>query len=322
MIKTLKFYIKIIINHFFFLKKSYGYNIKIFNYQWDKTYYVPNHWLFKYINNKCIIPKNKTLSIYSLNGQRLSLKLDKCDIRIFYTVENVHVPLSHWAKYDDLLLNDPKTKLSLGFDYLDHHKYLRFPYWLMTTFGYNETVESISKKCFEFENIKHLERIKFCAFICRQDYFGDRTKFADLIETIAPINYPGNFRHNDVSLKKEYNDDKIEYLKQFKFNLCPENSDAKGYVTEKIFDAIKAGCIPIYWGSENCPEPDVLNQNRILFLSLDGDNTEVLNKIKLLNENENAYNEFYNQPILTTNAPEVIYGYLDRLEKKIREIIK
>jgi hypothetical protein len=185
-----------------------------------------------------------------------------------------------------------------------------------------DSLNSIQNICNSIEGIKNnINREKYCAFICRYDYFGDRAKFADLVAQINPINFPGNFRHNDDSLQINYNDDKIEYLKQFKFNLCPENSDNNGYVTEKIFDAIKAGCIPIYWGSENKPEPEILNQSRILFLKLNGDNTDVINKIRFLNENPQAYQEFVNQPVFQPNAAEQIYGYFERLEDKLKEIL-
>ena len=45
-------------------------------------------------------------------------------------------------------------------------------------------------------------------------------------------------------------DNKIELLSNFKYSLCFENlTDATGYVTEKIFDCLKAKCVPIYWGA-------------------------------------------------------------------------
>jgi hypothetical protein len=45
---------------------------------------------------------------------------------------------------------------------------------------------------------------------------------------------------------------KQELLANYKFSLCYENySLAKGYVTEKIFDCLRSGAIPIYWGAEN-----------------------------------------------------------------------
>ena len=41
---------------------------------------------------------------------------------------------------------------------------------------------------------------------------------------------------------------KLEFLSQFTFNLCFENSQAPGYLTEKPFDALIAGSVPIYEG--------------------------------------------------------------------------
>lgn len=45
---------------------------------------------------------------------------------------------------------------------------------------------------------------------------------------------------------------KHEGLKQYKFAICYENArDINGYITEKIFDCLFAGCIPVYWGPPN-----------------------------------------------------------------------
>jgi hypothetical protein len=46
---------------------------------------------------------------------------------------------------------------------------------------------------------------------------------------------------------------KIEHNKQYKFAIAFENKQYPGYVTEKICDAYKSGCIPIYWGT-----PDII----------------------------------------------------------------
>lgn len=45
---------------------------------------------------------------------------------------------------------------------------------------------------------------------------------------------------------------KRETLSQYRFAACLENYSLNGYITEKIFDALTAGCIPIYLGA-----PDV-----------------------------------------------------------------
>ncbi|MBC7742933.1 MAG: hypothetical protein H7061_12105 [Bdellovibrionaceae bacterium] len=46
--------------------------------------------------------------------------------------------------------------------------------------------------------------------------------------------------------------DKLLVLKNYRFSICYENAyGIPGYVTEKIFDSLSAGCIPIYWGAPN-----------------------------------------------------------------------
>ncbi|MCF7852603.1 MAG: hypothetical protein K9M07_05120 [Simkaniaceae bacterium] len=48
---------------------------------------------------------------------------------------------------------------------------------------------------------------------------------------------------------------KYDTLKHYRFNFCLENiKGEKGYITEKIFDAFEAGCIPIYLGPSNIDE--------------------------------------------------------------------
>lgn len=47
-------------------------------------------------------------------------------------------------------------------------------------------------------------------------------------------------------------DNKIELVSNFKYCLCFENlTDVDGYITEKIFDCLKARCVPIYWGASD-----------------------------------------------------------------------
>ncbi|OGZ62655.1 MAG: hypothetical protein A3C58_03290 [Candidatus Staskawiczbacteria bacterium RIFCSPHIGHO2_02_FULL_34_10] len=44
---------------------------------------------------------------------------------------------------------------------------------------------------------------------------------------------------------------KKETYQKYKFAVCYENTQADGYVTEKIFDCFLAGCVPIYLGAHN-----------------------------------------------------------------------
>ncbi len=43
-------------------------------------------------------------------------------------------------------------------------------------------------------------------------------------------------------------------LSRYRFAICFENTIFRGYLTEKIFDCLLAGCIPIYWGDPTVTE--------------------------------------------------------------------
>lgn len=312
---------------------SKGSQIKLFNYQivdFNKNEVVHDasiqtHWLYQFIDKRKLLKNTKAnLSIFGINGDPLAINIDNSEYKIFYTIENVHNINSPWVQYKDLLLENSHIDLSLGFDYLSHPDYIRFPYWIMAKFRPDETHKSIKLKCDEINdrNIDINGRNKFCSFFSRHDYFGERKYFAEQVSQINDIMFPGKFMHNDDDCMEVFKQNKHQYLKQFKFNLCPENTNHKGYVTEKIFDAMWSGCIPIYWGSDNCPEPDLINQDSFLKLSLHGDNTKCLDDIRAINTSKTTYEDFLAQKVLLDDAADHIYGYFNRLEIKINEIIK
>ena len=67
------------------------------------------------------------------------------------------------------------------------------------------------------------------------------TRVQKIIQLLTPI-YP-SFR-GEVKSKEDV-------LKNYNFALCYENASVPGWITEKIFDCLRAGCIPIYLGAPN-----------------------------------------------------------------------
>ncbi len=55
-------------------------------------------------------------------------------------------------------------------------------------------------------------------------------------------------------------------LSRYRFAICFENTVFPGYLTEKLFDCLLAGCIPIYWGdpavSEQIPPACYIDYRR------------------------------------------------------------
>ena len=166
------------------------------------------------------------------------------------------------------------------------------------------------------------QKSRFAALISSHDRSGLRTSILEGMEQVGKVSCAGSFRHNDDSLKMEFNDDKMDYLKQFCFNICPENSNAAGYVTEKVFQAISSGCIPVYWGSCNRPEPVVLNKDAIVFWKSGEENRDSLSLIEDLTNSPKMMKEFLSQPRLLPTAEEYISDHLSAVESKISSLIE
>ncbi len=146
-----------------------------------------------------------------------------------------------------------------------------------------------------------------------------RTEITKKVSTIDFVCCPGRLLHNDNSLQDEYGDNKKAYLRQFLFNICAENASVKGYVTEKIFDALEAGTIPIYWGDPN-PEPAILNPQRIVFWD-ESKVENVLSFIKELYVNIEKREQFLQEPIFVKTAAQEIYDHFSCLRRDLERLL-
>lgn len=244
--------------------------------------------------------------------------------RIYFNGENNHYP--NFAPYLYNLLDYHAIDISMGFDYTDNPRYLRFPLWLLEMFPPQATVEDIKRIC---DTLSHQQlensRNRFCALVSGNRGPDDpgvrlRTAMVKKINTLAPVDCAGRLLHNTDELKERFGDNKAEFLKQYMFYICPENASVEGYVTEKVFHAIGSGCIPIYWGSNNNPEPDVLNHDAILFWQKDGDNDALLQKMQELYTDHQKYTSFFEQPRLKPDAWQVVANYFASLESHLNTL--
>lgn len=261
------------------------------------------------------------VSIFSVFGWRPMIGLNRSSIKIFMARENLHRP--NWQEYEDLALGEHSIDLSLGFDYEnDDPRYMRFPLWITWLLPPNAGYKEVKEFCDRInhrDNCSYNDR-RFCAFISSHDDIG-RNQLFDEISQIGHIDSCGRFRHNCDDLQTHYGDDKLKFLRHYRFNLCPENSNYPGYCTEKIFEAIAAGCVPLYWGSDNKPEPNILNREAICFINVGEQNTaETLGWIRQANDLKETYFHIASKPRLLPQAPDVIMDYLRGLEARIKEI--
>ncbi|KAJ4965872.1 hypothetical protein NE237_017721 [Protea cynaroides] len=84
--------------------------------------------------------------------------------------------------------------------------------------------------------------------------------------------------------------DKVETLKHYKFSLAFENSNEEDYVTEKFFQSLVAGSVPVVVGAPNIQE-FAPSSSSVLHIKELNDVPSVALKMKYLSENADAYNQ-------------------------------
>ena len=266
--------------------------------------------------------------------------VNKCNSRckIFYYGEN----LNRFPPYNNDNLLERTFDLIVGFKYTNlDKKLLRFPLWLMyydyytteinntdnteinntdntdNTYNTNNIITYIESKY--KENIKKNKTI-FASLIARHDREGQRTKICNALSkyektyknTNGKIMYSGEFRNNTNRIGLSCKD-KISYISQCIYNICPENSVYEGYFTEKIFQAFEGGTIPIYWASD-LPEKDIINENKYCFCNINNEK-----KMEVSIENVMMYPDTYLEGnIFKENAGHIIQGYYNDLRDNIK----
>ena len=290
---------------------------------WDRSSYdFENNFLFQrikenFLPNLKISLKSPDIEFFGPMGRRKFVEKSKAKIKIFFTGECVAEEALDkiWRQYSDNLVNN--VDLSMGFNHLDedkHENYVRFPLWILSHFNFilhKDTVkDDIAKRVKEI-NESVFPKTNFASLVAAHDQSSIRQAMYDAISKIDHIHAPGKFIKNDNTLKEKFSNNKIEYLKEFKFNICAENTISDGYITEKIFDAFSSGCIPIYSGDKKL-EPDVINKNSVLFWEKNSSNECLLKEIENLHKNQKLYSAFIKEKKLLDSTTDFLW---DRREK-------
>ncbi|MCL2380190.1 MAG: glycosyltransferase family 10 [Treponema sp.] len=262
---------------------------------------------------------NPHIQFFSVFGNIAKLKNSGAHVKVFFTGENVNNFKLKFRQYKGNCTN--YANLSMGFDFSEENNYLRFPLWLIYFFLPGDSKDDIRTKL-DYSKMRW-NKTKFCSLIARHDMNGVRTRIFNDISKISTVDCPGNLFHNDDALYNKYNDNKLLYLQQYKFNICPENTISDGYVTEKIFECLYSGCIPIYNGWSKDPEPGIINPEIILWYDEhdEKNNKSILNEIKKMEQNDHLYRSFAGQPFFCDTAVDKIFYFLSQYNERIKVLL-
>lgn len=78
-----------------------------------------------------------------------------------------------------------------------------------------------------------------------------RRRYARELARHIPIDSFGSFRRNRMLANDRGRVTKLETIARYPFTIAFENSIADDYVTEKFFDPLVVGSVPVYLGAEN-----------------------------------------------------------------------
>ena len=189
--------------------------------------------------------------------------------------------------------------LNLTFDKdSDDEKNIRLPLWVLYYIANNSQGHNMG----QFNKDYHLYNpvfspnggTKFCCYVSSHGGVRFRDRLVKQLCQYKTVDCGGLHLNNMPG--GEVVSDKIEFQKQYKFCIAAECAKQPGYVTEKILDAYKSGCIPIYRGAPDIEEDfnkeTFINAN---FLSVE----ELLSLVEKIDNDDELYKSYFNKPILT-----------------------
>ena len=156
---------------------------------------------------------------------------------------------------------------------------------------------------------------KFCAFIVSSNSSRERIEFFKKLSRYKKIDSFGRVMNNmgERLFKKSWVKNP-DFLKNYKFIICFENSFANEYITEKLPNAMFAGSIPIYRGASNIGK----YFNTKSFINFDdcGSYDKMINKIIFLDNNSKEYKKISNVPWFKKNK------FPDSIKNKEKDLIE
>ena len=210
--------------------------------------------------------------------------------RIFYCSENLRADFS-------------QCDYAFTFDYPADERSHRLPLYVLYDLD----------ALFEARNAEalHAQKSRFCAFVYSNPRASARIEFMRKLSRYKRVDSGGGLLNN-IGWRVE---NKIEFMRPYKFSISFENSSWPGYVTEKLPEALAANTVPIYWGSplvEHDFNPRAF-VNCHAFRNLD----EVVDFVVALDNDDALYRRYLGEPAFAGNRPNEFMDetrILDRFE--------
>ncbi|GHT41422.1 fucosyltransferase [Bacteroidia bacterium] len=279
--------------------------IKIFFVDFWKGFNNKNNFILSALKNQyhiIIDPHNPDYLFYSLFGSDHFRYQDS--IKIYFTGEN-DVPDFNLCDY-----GIASALLTFG------DRYFRLPLYTLYD-GYEDVIAKVGNVGALHTTPlqqQYLQR-KFCNFVYSNAQLSNpiREEFFHRLSLYKQVDSGGKYLNNIGGQV----DDKINFIKDYKFTIAFENSSVSGYTTEKLLDPMQVNSIPIYWGNPNVD----LDFNTKSFINIADYQSidEVIKEIIYLDTHDEAYLEKLSQPWI---GKEQKQNFLNELSIFLKNIIE
>lgn len=187
---------------------------------------------------------------------------------------------------------------------LEDPRHLQLPHYVVY-----HNPEKITKRNDDPEKIM-AAKVKFCSFVVsgynrRKNH--NRVAFFQKLSNYKRVDSGGRKFNNIGGPLPGGSRAKIEFLRQYKFNIAFENRLLPGYTTEKIFEPMISRCLPIYWGNRLITEE--FNPKSFLNYFDFPSEDALIEKIIELDKDDGKYLEYLREPYFYGDTPN---KYFDR----------
>lgn len=244
--------------------------------------------------------------------------------KIFFSAENWNMP------------SDPSIVLYLTSSRTEDDAHMRIPTWMTFIDWYSgskelPTIEDNPIRIpLHFATTSHPVpfsiRNGFCGFVVSNPICNMRNETFNIINQYKRVDSGGGLYNNiggQLTLKYAGGGcgdiSKHRFFAEKKFTISFENSQAPGYITEKVLHSKMAGCVPLYWGDKDTDSD--FASNSFINLSNTSDPQLVLQVIKKLEANPEMCAKIAATPILNQEKVLKAHGILSSMAEKILECI-
>jgi hypothetical protein len=261
----------------------------------EKTYNAPIH-----VTNN---PNSATILVESIFGQHSYLKYKKWQATILFTGESDYFKMKNVEDFDCVL----------GFEDT-RDNFVKCPLFVIFLLTNPSILKEIEK---QERPIPSVIPPNHASIIVSNGYHGkERMDFYNTAKCAMTVFSGGKYDNNvGFVVPGSYNStEMVDFYRRGKFAITMENNDKPYYITEKLINGLRAGVIPVYWGTSRVAE--FFNPRRFLHLQRDATNDDMnamIERMKHMTSEE--YLDIIREPILVQSVHNTFEDILASVKK-------